>query len=71
MAQDEQRINGGGRADLVSAAMAGRLSRREIIRRATALGLSVPTITGLISMNARKAAARARAQAGPPLKMVG
>lgn len=55
------------RAEVVSAAMAGRLTRRDLVRRATALGISAPVISGLLALNAQKASA----QAGPAVKMVG
>jgi multiple sugar transport system substrate-binding protein len=54
------------RADLVSAAMGGRLTRRELVKRATALGMSAHVIAGLVALNAR----RAEAQSGP-IQMIG
>jgi len=57
----------GTRGELVSAAMHGRLNRRELIRRGTALGLSAPTIAGLLALSGARGA---DAQSGP-LKMVG
>jgi len=55
------------RGELVSAALAGRLDRRDLVRRATALGMSASVIAGLASLNSSRHAA---AQSGP-VTMVG
>jgi multiple sugar transport system substrate-binding protein len=55
------------RGELVSAALAGRLDRRDLVRRATALGMSASVIAGLTSLNSSR---RAAAQSGP-VTMVG
>jgi len=55
------------RGELVSAALAGRLDRRDLVRRATALGMSASVIAGLASLNSSR---RAAAQTGP-VTMVG
>jgi len=55
------------RGELVSAALAGRLDRRKLVRRAAALGMSASVIAGLDAANSSR---RAAAQ-GAPLTMVG
>jgi len=52
--------------DLVGTVAKGRLSRREILKAATALGMSAPAIAGLLRFAPQSAAAQ-----GAPLTMVG
>ena len=58
---DTQRIV----AELHAAAASGRLSRREVARRAVALGLSGSAVGALLAATGRSAAARARQEATP------
>jgi hypothetical protein len=56
--------------ELHAAALNGRLSRREVARRAVALGLAGPAVGVLLAATGRSAAAMARQEATPAADFV-